>query len=138
MIFEFTTSKHNDDPATLQEHINRLAGRSLLTAIHDSLANHGYAPSAVDQEDWGWYTELVAEMPYLIGAIVYQDADEVVDANATFEALIQVWRTESRKLFGLINYKKKVHAPLDDPFVTTLDGIIQALNGVENVRVSSG
>ena len=82
--------------------------------------------------------EITAEMPYMIGAIVYQDLDEGVSADATFEALIQVWRTEPRKLFGLISYKKEVHAPLEDPFVTTLVGIIQALDGIENVRISSG
>lgn len=136
MIFEFTTNKYADEAAIVQKHMNEIAGKNLLNAIRKELVDIGFSPTTIDQEDWGWYIELEAEMPCMIGAVVFQDQGAADGNDEPLECLVQVWRTEPRKVFGLIIYKKEVHAPLDDPFVATLNKIIHSLDKVKDVKTS--
>ena len=116
--------------------MNEIAGKNLLNAIRKELVDIGFSPTTIDQEDWGWYIELEAEMPCMIGAVVFQDQGAADGNDEPLECLVQVWRTEPRKVFGLIIYKKEVHAPLDDPFVATLNKIIHSLDKVKDVKTS--
>jgi len=137
VIFEFTTNRYSDAAETMHSHINAIAGNTLLTAIRRGLKGIGYTSTPVKQEDWGWYIELEAGMPYMVGAVVFQNSDDSGGEDLPRECLVQVWREEPRKLLGLIGYRKEVHAPLDDPFVAILHNVILALDGVEHVRTSA-
>ncbi|MEM9796220.1 MAG: hypothetical protein AAF919_07010 [Pseudomonadota bacterium] len=137
MIFEFQTGAYPDTAATMADHINGMAGRALLSAIREGLVADGLSPTPIGAEDWGWYTDVEADMHYMIGAIVYQDDAYTAGSNAPLDCLVQVWRTEPRTLLGFIPSKREVHAPLDDPLVGQIEAVIRSLEAVGDIQRSS-
>lgn len=107
--------------------INPIHGISVGEWLNPILEKHGVDVTAIDEEDWGWYSYATLDrQKYLLGYIaIPEDIKEMFS-----EIIIQIHK--ERKLIDKLLGKNKMS--VDDPFVKIVGNIIKSTKGFNDIE----
>ena len=122
------------DPAAEPENpYNPIAGQSALVWVRAEVLGDDYESSEPDAEDWGWYTEVVADDEvYTVGAICFDEEDQPPDEPLDW--MIQVVK---RRRFADVMRRRGAMSP-DDRLTSTLVDAFEANPAFEQVSLEVG